>query len=236
MKILFFLNNDIHAWRALQMICPQIKKHKIKIILSQNVGKESELPLEILEMKKLEKLGVEELSQKLAQDLDAEIIAFDNVNSEKSLRELKNFSADLAVSIRFGQIFKADFIALFPAGVLNLHSGILPKYRGIMASFWAILNKEKNLGTTLHYVRNAEIDTGDIVGFSESKINWQQTLLENIAEIYQGGCELLLQALEKISAGEKLPTTDQRNLGEGGYFSYPKSKDVDEFLKLMRIL
>lgn len=235
MKILVFLNNDIHAAEALRILAPFFCQHRIKIILSQDVGKVHELPSEILAMKNIEKIGASELFQNLAQDISAEIFSFQNINAESSVDKLKEFAPDLAISIRFGQIFKNDLIKLFPLGVLNLHSGILPKYRGIMASFWAILHGEKSLGTTLHYIQDAGIDTGSIIGFSRSEIDWNKTLIENIAKIYQGGCELIIKALEQIDFGKKLQTIDQKTLGESAYFSYPKEDDVKKFLRLMKI-
>ncbi len=235
MKILLFLNSDIHSAKALEILAPELKKHEAKIILSQNVGKSSDLPSEIIEMKRLEKVGAEELLQNLAQNLSSKIIGFDDVNAPSSVDELAKFLPDLAISIRFGQIFKSEIIGLPRFGVLNLHSGILPNYRGVMASFWAILNGEKKLGTTLHYVRDSGIDTGDIVGFFEKEIDWNCSLISNINQLYYGGCELVLDALQKVSMCEKIQTIDQKTLGVGSYFSYPKKSDVVGFLKLMKM-
>ncbi len=235
MKILLFLNSDIHSAKALEILAPELKKHEVKIILSQNVGKSSDLPSEIIEMKRLEKVGAEELLQNLAQNLSSKIIGFDDVNAPSSVDELAKFLPDLAISIRFGQIFKSEIIGLPRFGVLNLHSGILPNYRGVMASFWAILNGEKKLGTTLHYVRDSGIDTGDIVGFFEKEIDWNCSLISNINQLYYGGCELVLDALQKVSMCEKIQTIDQKTLGVGSYFSYPKKSDVVGFLKLMKM-
>lgn len=235
MKILLFLNSDIHSAKALEILAPEIKKHEVKIILSQNVGKSSDLPSEIIEMKRLEKVGAEELLQNLAQNLSSKIIGFDDVNAPSSVDELAKFLPDLAISIRFGQIFKSEIIGLPRFGVLNLHSGILPNYRGVMASFWAILNGEKKLGTTLHYIRDSGIDTGDIVGFFEKEIDWNCSLISNINQLYYGGCELVLDALQKVSMCEKIQTIDQKTLGVGSYFSYPKKSDVVGFLKLMKM-
>jgi methionyl-tRNA formyltransferase len=234
MKILLFLNSDIHSAKALEILFSDLKKHEVKIILSQNVGKVLDLSSEIVEMKRLEKFGAEESLRNLARNLNSEIVGFDDVNAPSSIDELAKFSPDLAISIRFGQIFKSGIIGLPRLGVLNLHSGILPNYRGVMASFWAILNGEKKLGTTLHYVRDSGIDTGDVVGFSEKEIDWDCSLLVNINQLYHGGCGLILEALQKVSMGEKIQTIDQKTLGAGSYFSYPKQSDVDGFLKLMR--
>lgn len=236
MNLLLFLNCDIHAAAALGLLAPHLQNHKVKIILSQKVGNLDGLADELLEMKRVEQIGASEKFLELAKKLQAEIVSFSNINSDAALLEIGKFSPDLIISIRFGQIFKPSLIVTSRLGVLNLHSGILPNYRGVLASFWAVLNGEKNLGTTLHFVRDSGIDTGDIIGFSKEKINWNLSLVENINTLYQGGCDLILQALAKISAGEKIATINQKTLGAGQYFSYPQKADVEKFLKLMKLV
>ncbi len=227
MKILLFLNNDIHSATALILLLPTLKNHEVKIILSQKVGNVEGLPAELVAMKNLEKCQFD------WSKFGFEVSSYEKVNSEKALTDFRNFAPDLIVSIRFGQIFKEPLIAIPKLGVLNLHSGILPQYRGILASFWAILNGEKNIGTTLHYINNSGIDNGEIIGFSNEEIDWNSSLLLNVNKLYKRGCEMIKTTLEKISNGEKIITKKQEDFGEAKYFSYPKSQDVESFLKLM---
>lgn len=225
MKILLLLNSDIHCKTALDLLSGYLVKHEVKIILSQKVGKIDDLPGEIVVMQSLER-----------HEVTSEFSSYKNINSAEALADLRKFSPDLLISIRFGQIIKnPELIRLPRFGILNLHSGILPNYRGIMASFWAILHGEKNLGTTLHYITDADIDTGDIIGFSKSEIDWNASLLTNINKIYQSGCDLLLSSLEKISSGQKIEKISQKTLGAGQYFSYPKQSDVQRFTALMKL-
>lgn len=225
-KIVLLLNSDIHCRAALALLSESLKNHQVKIILSQKVGNVSDLPPEIIAMQKLEKCD-------FAQDFSS----YQNINSPEAFEDLQKFSPDLFISIRFGQILKnPDLIRLPRFGIINLHSGILPNYRGVMASFWAILNGEKNLGMTLHYITDSGIDTGAIIGFSKSEIDWNSPLIKNISALYIDGIQLLAQVLNKISVGEKIDVTDQKILGVGQYFSYPKSEDVQRFSSLMSLV
>jgi methionyl-tRNA formyltransferase len=230
LRILLFLNNDIHAAKALDFLLPSLKKHQVKIILSQKVGNVENLPSGILKMKNFEKV---EFSW---EKFGFEIASFPNVNSENSLAIFKKFAPDLIVSIRFGQILKQPLINIPRLGVLNLHSGILPKYRGVLASFWAILNGEKNIGMTLHYITDSGIDNGDVIAFSEKKIDWDSSLFLNINGLYESGCGALSQAIERISDNKKIITEKQEEFGLAQYFSYPKESDVKKFLKLMPLV
>lgn len=226
MKISLLINNDIHCKTVLELLSKDLEEHEVKIILSKNSKNPRDIPDEIVAMRKLERCEIER-----------EFSSYENINSAEALGDLKEFSPDLIISIRFSQIIKnLDLISLPRFGILNLHSGILPNYRGVMASFWAILCGEKNLGMTLHYITDSGVDTGDIVGFSNSEIDWDSSLILNINKVYRGGCELLAQTLRKISSGEKIKTINQKTFGEGGYFSYPKQSDVKKFVKLMSLV
>ena len=67
----------------------------------------------------------------------------ESINSEKSLIKLRSLNPDLLISIAGNEIFKTDLINLAPKGCLNLHTGLLPKYRGLMPTFWAMKNNEE---------------------------------------------------------------------------------------------
>jgi len=48
-------------------------------------------------------------------------------------------------------------------GFLNLHTGLLPEYRGVKSEFWALHNRDyENAGWTLHYMVS-KLDAGDII-------------------------------------------------------------------------
>lgn len=231
MKILLFLNQDTHSKTAFEILLPNLQKHNLQIILSNQVGKLDNLEKQIIELKNFEQNGVKEFFD----SLNLPLVLCKNVNSAETLEEIKSFKPDLVISIRFGQIFKQDFINIPKFGVLNLHSGILPHYRGVMASFWAILNGEKQLGTTLHYIQNCGIDNGDIISFSYNAVEWNKSFVQNVNNLYEGGCDLIIKALKKIEKGEEIATIKQSILGEGRYFSYPQENDLEKFAKIMNL-
>ena len=66
-----------------------------------------------------------------------------SINSKESVLSISQYNPDLLVSILGNQIFKAPIINLAPKGCLNLHTALLPKYRGLMPTFWVLKNNEK---------------------------------------------------------------------------------------------
>jgi len=226
MKIALFLNNDIHSAMALRCLSSFLLQHEVKIFLSQKIGGEASLPKEIIEMKKYEEYSIQD-------HFNYDTTCCLNVNSADFVKTITDFAPDLIISIRFGQIFKSAIIKIPKYGILNLHSGILPNYRGVLASFWAILNGEKKIGTTLHYVTDSTIDTGKIIGFSKCNVDPKLSLSANISNLYNGGYALLVSTIDKICDGQTIDTIEQKNLGEGAYFSYPDEDDVKKFLEIM---
>jgi methionyl-tRNA formyltransferase len=227
MKIVLFLNNDIHCATIIEELLPQLKLHKIKIILSHEIGNASNLPVLLSDLKKHEKFA-----DNWQKKFGFESQTYQDINEKNSLDDLKKFAPDLFISIRFGQIFRQPLIDIAKFGVLNLHSGILPKYRGILATFWSILHGETEIGLTLHHITNHEIDKGDIISSYTTKIDFNSSLFDNIHNLYKSRSYLISDAIEKISRGEELDKKPQAKLGKGRYFSYPKTDDIEKFLQL----
>ena len=63
-----------------------------------------------------------------------------NINSKNNIDFIRSKKIDLIVSILGSQIFKNEIIKTPPFGIINLHTSLLPKYRGIMPTFWVLKN------------------------------------------------------------------------------------------------
>src|SRR5262249_55264885 len=123
---------------------------------------------------------------------------------------------------------RPPLIALPRFGILNLHSGTLPEYRGVLATFWAMLEGANEIGCTLHYVSDGTIDTGPIIETHTLKPDLRRSLLWNVASLYAGGAEMIADAMARLSRGEQLATR-QQGPEDGRYFSYPNAEQVAEF-------
>ncbi|MEZ7500093.1 formyltransferase family protein [Flavobacterium sp. Arc3] len=154
-----------------------------------------------------------------------------NVNSVEFINEMKGFNPDLFISIRFGKIFKDEIIKVPKNGLINLHSAILPDYRGIMGTLHAIKEKKSKIGCTLHTIPNSGIDTGEIIEIATLDINPEKSLFWNIIQLYPLGTELILKNL-KIIEHNKFLKTQKQNLQEGSYFSVPSKSDFEQIESL----
>jgi len=64
-----------------------------------------------------------------------------NVNDESILQRLTEWETDLIISVGCPQLFKKPLIRLPKKGCLNLHGAPLPRYRGVLPSFWMLKRK-----------------------------------------------------------------------------------------------
>jgi len=100
--------------------------------------------------------------QNLGQTYDIDVLSAPNVNAPAFIALLRQYNADLFVSMSFNQIFKHEIIHLPSMKTINCHAGKLPFYRGRNILNWVLINDEKEFGITVHYVDEG-IDTGDII-------------------------------------------------------------------------
>lgn len=82
--------------------------------------------------------------------------------NEKTLEFVKKLKPDLLWITDYRYIIPQILIDLAPLGAVNIHPSLLPKYRGRAAINWAIINGEKEVGLSVHFVDN-DVDTGDII-------------------------------------------------------------------------
>lgn len=154
-----------------------------------------------------------------------ELVITGSLNSKESLDTLRSLGPDLLISIAGNEIFRKPLIDLAPRGCLNLHTALLPKYRGLMPSFWVLRNGEKETGVSVFYVDEG-IDSGPILVQDRIDID-NKTQRELIKVSKAAGMRAIIKAIEKIRDGDTatMPNDD----AESTYFSFPTRKDVTEF-------
>lgn len=147
------------------------------------------------------------------------------INKKQSVDQIKAFKPDLLVSILGNQIFKKPIINLATKGCINLHTALLPKYRGLMPTFWVMKNNEKKTGVSVFFVDEG-IDSGPIIIQDEVKIG-NKTQEELILHTKKIGMEAIAKSIDLIQKDEvKLIKNDN---SKKTYFTFPTRTDVLEF-------
>lgn len=150
------------------------------------------------------------------------------VNHPESLEIIKSYKPDLLISIAGNQIFKQPLIDLAPKGCLNLHTALLPKYRGLMPSFWVLKNNEKETGVSVFFVDKG-IDSGPILVQKNLPIHKNMTQAELIKKSKKLGMDAIIESIELIHQGnyKLIPNPEE----EKTYFTFPTREDVKAFYK-----
>ena len=148
-----------------------------------------------------------------------------SINTDDNIKLLKNTGAELLISVAANEIFRENLYGQFKYGCINLHTALLPKYRGLMPSFWVLKNNEKYTGVSVFQV-DSGIDSGPIILQEKVEIgsDTQKTLIEKTKKI---GVELIIRAVDKIKHGEVvyIPNSDTN----ATYFRTPTRQDVEQF-------
>ena len=86
----------------------------------------------------------------------------EKIGSTTSVAQLTYLKPDLIVVIAYGQILTKDILNLPKYGCLNIHTSLLPKYRGASPIHAAIAANERQSGVTIMWM-DVGLDTGDIL-------------------------------------------------------------------------
>ena len=123
----------------------------------------------------------------------------------EALRLVEELAPELIVVAAYGRILPEDILNTPPYGSINVHSSILPKYRGAAPINWAILNGDSVTGVTIMYMAK-ELDAGDVILCRETAIDPDedaQTLTMRLAVL---GADALAEAVERLHDGTAVRT------------------------------
>src|SRR5690606_37360041 len=104
----------------------------------------------------------------------------EDVNSEEFRGLLRELGVEFIVSISGTQLYRKALREQTPRGIVNCHGALLPKYRGLMPSFWTLANGEKEGGVSVHLV-DAKLDNGPILVQRRYRIHSRDTLEDIMA-------------------------------------------------------
>lgn len=242
MRIALLTNRDLHGNIGLNLLRDALAGHEVALFLSEKVGNtqpaipelrvlgalETDLPATVV-WPLAEAAGRPSEARyltfrQIAEELGSSLETLPHPNSPESLDRMRRFAPDLAISLRYGRILRERFLEIPPLGVLNLHSGRLPCYRGILATLRALIAGDAILGPTLHWITDGTIDTGAILGIAEVPVQPGLSLLDHILSVYPPGVDMLKDAIHRLARGESLPSKPQ-DPGEGSYYGFPGAEE-----------
>lgn len=126
------------------------------------------------------------------------------------VRDVARIRPDLIWVNSYSMIVRPDVLALPRLGGLNLHGGLLPRYRGSNPTQWAILNGETETGVTLHEMADG-LDTGAIIDRRVVPLLFEDTWQVVYSRIAEATDELIASHLPSILSGQWTATPQDEN-------------------------
>ncbi|MFM8641001.1 MAG: bifunctional UDP-4-amino-4-deoxy-L-arabinose formyltransferase/UDP-glucuronic acid oxidase ArnA, partial [Planctomycetota bacterium] len=135
------------------------------------------------------------------------VFAPDRLDHPLWIEKIAAMKPELLLSFHYRNMVGAKVRELFPAGCLNLHSALLPRYRGRCPINWVLLKGEAETGVTVHHMVD-KADAGDIVGQRRVEIHAEDDAWSLTKRVAAASAELLSEVLPQVKAG-KAPRTPQ---------------------------
>lgn len=162
-----------------------------------------------------------------------------NINAEPGLRAIRRLDAHLGVVVGT-RILKPEVFSLPPRGMINVHQGLIPEYRGGAPVFWSLYNGEREVGVSIHEVVEA-VDAGAVIlkqavaldyDYARYGSDYEQWMEEVYRRLDALGVELMAQAVHLIAAGkaQKLPVDP----GRGRRYRKPTFRQKQELRRMIK--
>lgn len=164
--------------------------------------------------------------QDLGRRHDIPTFCVDKVNSKEMHAILDRHPSDLLVSVSCPQIIRSKLMQRFSLGGINVHSAPLPRYRGLLPSFWVLYHGERETAVTVHDLAE-KLDNGDILYQEAVPIEAGETWNSLLGKTKRAAGTALLNAIRQLEEGSvvRKPNRDE----ESTYFHFPTWKEAREF-------
>ena len=135
----------------------------------------------------------------------------ETVKDGRALEQIRALAPELIVVAAYGRILPEDILNAPPRGCINVHSSLLPKYRGAAPIHWAILNGERVTGVSIMHMVKA-MDAGDVIHQASTPIDPDETVEQLHDRLAEMGAELLVRTVAEIGAGTAPRTAQDESL------------------------
>jgi methionyl-tRNA formyltransferase len=128
------------------------------------------------------------------------ILQPEKASQEEFLSALKDLKADLFVVVAYGQILSQKLLDIPPLGCINVHTSLLPRFRGAAPIQRAILAGDTETGVVIQKMVR-QLDAGDVLSVAKTKILPNMTFADLEKELNELAKPLLLKLLSEYENG-----------------------------------
>ena len=125
----------------------------------------------------------------------------ENFRSDEDVQQLAELKPDVCAVVAYGRILPQRVLDIPTKGCINIHTSLLPQYRGSAPYQWAVLDGLKETGVSSMYLCR-EMDAGDIIDVAKTPIGENETAGELLDRLAVLGADLLSRTLGRMAEGE----------------------------------
>ena len=133
------------------------------------------------------------------------------MRDEEIISEIKKINPDLIVVVAYGKIIPKEIIEIPKYGIINVHSSLLPKYRGASPIHSAVINGDKETGVSIMYIEET-LDSGDVILKEYCAIEEEDTLGTLHDKLKKIGAKGLEKAIDLIESGKVIAEKQDESL------------------------
>jgi len=123
-----------------------------------------------------------------------------SIKDEAVIEEIRALAPELLVVVAYGKILPKALLEIPSVAAVNVHSSLLPRYRGAAPINWAILQGDEMTGVTVQHIGEA-LDAGDIVVRKETPIDPEEDALQLYTRLSDLGAQALSEAVAAFANG-----------------------------------
>lgn len=131
-----------------------------------------------------------------ANELNIEVLTPTSLKDKDFISELKSLEADLFVVVAFRMLPK-EVWTIPKMGTINLHTSLLPNYRGAAPINRVLINGEKETGITTFFI-NEKIDCGEMIQQEKVDLTENTTAAQLHNILMNKGSEILYSTIKNI--------------------------------------
>ena len=125
----------------------------------------------------------------------------ENFRADEDVQQLADLKPDVCAVVAYGRILPQRVLDIPTKGCINIHTSLLPQYRGSAPYQWAVLDGLKETGVSSMFLCR-EMDAGDIIDVAKTPIGENETAGELLDRLAVLGADLLSKTLSRMAEGE----------------------------------
>ena len=159
-------------------------------------------------------------------ELGIPVLSPQNVNDAEVIEKIEEMNPDLIVVVAYGQKIGKRLLEAYGDRMINLHTSLLPKYRGAAPINWVIVKGEEVTGVSIMLIHK-KIDHGDVLYKEQVEIGKDENSIELEKKLSKIGAEALLKVINGYETFYK--NRQEQKEEEASYygFIYKKMGEID---------